>query len=269
MKFKLAIAFVLILGYASCIDTEERVIINKDNSGTYQLTMDMGNMLKMVSQMGGNDKDASKTHEKKDSTIYFKNFVDTSTKLSAEEKDMLREGSLRIKADEDKNEMNLVISLPFKNISQLPKLRQTYMAALDKTGVMNQLDNKKQKNDNMDQPDAGDDMPKDMGAASKSLNPAADAFTFSAAPGKISNKFTNKELFETKVAQDSAVQMMQSLSAMMGDMNYKTVFVLPKPVKKYTGNNAEVSADKKTVTFKTTLSDLLNRPTAGEFELEY
>ena len=101
------------------------------------------------------------------------------------------------------------------------------------------------------------------------MNLAAEAYTISATPRQFSNKFTNKELFETKIAQDSTVQMMQQLSAMMGDMNYKTVFVLPKPVKKYSGNNAEVSADKKTVTFKTTLTDLLNRPAAGEFELEY
>ena len=259
----------MVLGYTSCIDTEERIILNKDNSGTYQLTMDMGNMLKMVSQMGGNQKDSAKLKEKKDSIIYFKSFVDTSSKLNAEEKEMLRDGSLRIKADESKNEMNIVISLPFKNISQLPKLRQTYMAALDKTGVMDKLDNKHKNNDNSDEADGGDEIPKDMGNATKSLNPAAEAYTFSATPGKISNKFTNKELFETKIAQDSTVQMMQQLSAMMGDMNYKTVFVLPKPVKKYSGNNAEISADKKTVTFKTTITNLLNRPAAGEFELEY
>ncbi len=59
------------------------------------------------------------------------------------------------------------------------------------------------------------------------------------------------------------------MSAMMGDMNYKTVFVLPRPVKKYTGNNASIFADKKTVTFKTTLTDLLNRPAAEEYEVEY
>jgi hypothetical protein len=265
MKIKVAAALLVAITmfYFSCIDTEERIIVNKDNSGIYLVTLDMGNMLKMVQQMGGNQNDSAKVPEKKDSTMYFKPFVDTSTTLTAEEKQMLRDGSLRLKVDEAANVMKIEIKLPFKNISDLPKLRANYVNAMNKVNMMNKLSSKGDS-------DSGEaEMPKDMSTANKSLNPAQDAYTFTAAPGKISNKFTNKELFESKISQDSTVQMLQQMSVMMGDMNYKTVFVLPRAVKKYAGNNAEISADKKTVTFHTTLTDLLNRPAAGEYEVEY
>jgi hypothetical protein len=56
---------------------------------------------------------------------------------------------------------------------------------------------------------------------------------------------------------------------MMGEMNYKTTIVLPKPVKHYKGNDASVSADKKTISFRNNLTNLLKKPESLEFELDY
>jgi len=62
---------------------------------------------------------------------------------------------------------------------------------------------------------------------------------------------------------------MKQLTAMMGELTYKTTIVLPKPVKHYKGNNPSVSADKKTIVFKNNLSNLLKKPESLEFELDY
>ena len=101
------------------------------------------------------------------------------------------------------------------------------------------------------------------------LNPAEQAFAFAAAPGKISNTLVNKQLITDKVQNDSTMQMLQQMSLMMGDMTYKTIIVLPKPAKKYTGKEVQASADKKTLTFTTSLTDMLNRPEAAEYNVEY
>lgn len=262
----LSISFTAcIILLTSCLDTEEKIVINKDNSGIYSLTMDMGRMLKMMNQLGKDNGTEKKKMEKKDSTLYFKSYVDTSTKLTAEEKEMLKEGSLHVMTNEAANEMKFVFNLPFKKIQDLAYLRENYMKALDKINIKDQLDKKEKK----DGEENAEQMPSGMSSGSNSIIPAQNSYTFMAAPGKLSNKFTDKKSFEELVNNDSTLQMMKGLTAMMGEMTYKTTIVLPKPVKHYKGNDASISADKKTISFKNNLTNLLKKPESLEFELEY
>ncbi len=265
MKVKIfaSMLVAITLFFTSCFDIEEKIQINKDNSGAYMVSIDMGNILKMTSQMAGNQKDSSKVPEKKDSTIYLKSFVDTATNLSAEEKRLMRNGSLRMKVDEANNEMKLILNFPFVNFADLSRIRESYVATLNKIGALQKIG----KNGNEE--NGEEEMPKTLGPGNNTLNPLHDTYTFSAVPGKITNKFTNKELFDKKISADSSLQMMQQMSAIMGDFNYKTIIIIPRAAKKFAGNEAQISADKKTITFHTSLTDLLNRPAAGEFELEY
>lgn len=245
----------------SCLDTEEKIVINNNNSGNYTVTIDMGKLLKLAEQMGGAEKDHSKEKEKTDSTVYFKSYIDTSTTLTAKEKEMYKDGSMRIKVDEAANEMSIIINFPFKNVSALPELKANYMKVLDKLNISDKVKNK----DDADGDQFGDELSKNKDA----LNPAQQAYNFSATPGKLTNTLIDKSLITDKLAKDSTMQMMQQMTLMMGDMNYKTVIVLPKPAKKYNGNEVQASADKKTLTFITTLTDILNRPEAAEYSVEY
>lgn len=261
-KISLIASLLFVLFFSSCLDTEEKIVINKNNSGIYTLTLDMSKMLQLMDQMGQENKDDSQIQEKKDSTVYFKSFVDTSTALTAKEKEMFTNGSLRMKVDEAEKELIVVLNFPFKHIGDLPELKSSYLSVIDKLGISNKLKNSG---------DSGsvEDMPADIAKDKNILNPARDAFVFAAAPGKLSNSLVNKDLFNNKIQNDSSMQMLQQMSMMMGDMNYKTIIVLPKKVKKYKGNQTILSDDKKTLTFLTTLSDMLNRPEAAEYSVEY
>ena len=261
-KISLITSLLFVLFFSSCLDTEEKIVINKNNSGIYTLTLDMSKMLQLMDQMGQENKDDSKIQEKKDSTVYFKSFVDTSTTLTAKEKEMFKDGSLRMKVDEAEKELIVVLNFPFKHIRDLPELKSSYLSVIDKLGISNKLKNPG---------DSGsvEDMPADIAKDKNILNPARDAFVFAAAPGKLSNSLVNKDLFNNKIQNDSSMQMLQQMSMMMGDMNYKTIIVLPKKVKKYKGNQTILSDDKKTLTFLTTLNDMLNRPKAAEYSVEY
>ncbi len=251
----------LLVFLTSCLDTEEKIVINKNNSGNYTVTLDISKMLKLAAQMGGAEKDEAKEKEKKDSTVYFKPYIDTSTALTAQEKDIYRDGSMRIKMDEEANEMFIVFDFPFKNVSVLPELKANYMKVLDKLKISDKVKNA----DNA----GADPMEQELSKNKDALNPTQEAYSFTAAPGKITNTLVNKAHITDKLAKDSTMQMMQQMTMMMGDMNYKTVIVLPKPAKKYTGNEVQASADKKTLTFITTLTDILNRPEAAEYNVEY
>ncbi|PVD51390.1 hypothetical protein DC498_14710 [Terrimonas sp.] len=245
----------------SCLDTEEKIVINNNNSGNYTVTIDMSKMLKLAASMGGADKDDAKEKEKKDSTVFFKPYVDTATALTAKEKEMFRDGSMRIKVDEAANEMSITVHFPFKHVSVLPELKASYMQVLDKLNISDKMKNK-------ESPDT-DQVEQELSKNKDALNPTQEAYSFSAAPGKITNTLINKALITEKLAKDSSMQMMQQMTMMMGDMNYKTIIVLPKPAKKYNGNEVQASADKKTLTFITTLTDILNRPEAAEYNVEY
>lgn len=260
-KICLAVIVSFSIFLTSCLDTEERIVINSNNSGTYTVTIDMGKLLKMAEQMGGVQKDDTKEKEKTDSTVFFKPYIDTSTALTAKEKEMFRDGTMRIKVDEAASEMQIVIHFPFKNVSVLPELKANYMKALDKLNLSDKMKNKDDAE--------GDQMGEELTKNKDALNPTQKAYSFSAAPGKLTNTLIDKSLITDKLAKDSAMQMMQQMTMMMGDMNYKTVIVLPKPAKKYNGNEVQASADKKTLTFITTLTDILNRPEAAEYSVEY
>lgn len=247
----------------SCLEIEEKIVIKNDNSGDYTMTMDMGNLMKLAKQMGQDKEKSDKIPEKKDSTLYFKSFVDTSTALTKEEKDMLRDGSLHLKVDEEESEIKFEIHLPFKKIQDLPKLRESYMIALNKLGVMDKMKGNKEDNENSEQ-----EIPSDLSKGGSTINPAQNSYTLSAAPGKISYKLTDKKLYEEQM-NDSTMQMMKNMSSMMGDMNFKTIITLPQPVKKYKGSESDISADKKTITFKSSLGDFFEKPEAFEYELEY
>ena len=136
------------------------------------------------------------------------------------------------------------------------------MSVIDKLGISNKL---KSPGDS----GSAEDVPQEIAKDKNILNPARDAFAFAAAPGKLSNTLVNKDLFNNKIQNDSSMQMLQQMSMMMGDMNYKTIIVLPRKVKKYKGNQTILSDDKKTLTFLTTLSDMLNRPETAEYTVEY
>jgi hypothetical protein len=258
-----AFAILSAVFLVSCLDTEEKIVINKNNSGVYTVTVDMSKMLVLFDQMGQGNKEDLKIPEQKDTTIYFKPFADTSTMLTARERELFKEGSLRMRTDEVAKELVVILSFPFKHIADLPELKSSYFTAINKLGISDKL----KQNEADSEPDEG--LPSDMSTDKNILNPSQDAYAFAAASGKISNTLIDKELFNSRMQNDSSMQMLQQMTMMMGDMNYKTVIVAPGKIKKYKGNQSVLSNDKKTVTFTTTLSDVLNRPEAAEYNVEY
>ncbi|MCO5241375.1 MAG: hypothetical protein M9904_15100 [Chitinophagaceae bacterium] len=256
------ITLLLVLLFSSCLDTEEKIVINKNNSGVYSLTLDLSKILVIMEQMGQQDKEEGKIPQKKDSTVYFKPLVDTSSILSPREKELFSPGSLRIQVDEQADKLIATLVFPFKHIDDLPVLKDSYLAIIDKMGISEKLKQNEDSEVN------------DLGASSLSsqkniLTPSKEAYRFAASAGDISNTLINKGLFDNLVQKDSSLQMLQQMSVLMGDMNYKTVIQVPRKIKSYTGNQAALSADKKTVSFSTTLSDVLNRPEAAAYSVKY
>lgn len=258
-QVKFFFSFLLVTVLSSCLDTEEKIVMNADNSGVYSLKLDLGKVLEMAATMGANST-ADKPKEKKDTVVYLKNLIDSAMNLTAEEKALYRDGTVSINLDEEKNEMKILVSCPFKNVQGLTAVKNNLFAVLKKVKAFEKASGEAPKED------------EELGAGKLgegSTNPVADQFTFLAAPGTISNTITNMEAYKTKIASDSALSSMHQMSAMMGEFKYRTILILPKVVKKFEGPNSIVSNDKKTVTFETTLTEMMEHPEKISYKVEY
>ncbi len=259
LKFLFALAFSAVL--SSCLDTEEKIVLNDDNSGSYSMALDMGKMLSMAASMGGGDKSApEKGKEKKDTTVYLKDMVNAADNLTPEEKAIFQNAVISIKMDEAQHEMKIVMSTPFGNAAGLMEIKKNFGTVLNKLKAFEKASGEHAK--------AGDDVG-DMKMDANSANPVEDQFTFKAGPGLISNTITNIQAFKDKVASDSTLGMMSQMTAMMGDINYNIIIVLPKAVKKYDGPGSTITEDKRTLHFATTLTEMMEHPEKVSYKVEY
>ena len=269
---KILFSFLLItLSAVSCMNIEEKIELKSDNSGTYTYSFDLSQMMEMLAQMGSSE-GADKLPPQMDTVINFKDFVDTASSLTAQEKTALRNGSMSLHSNEKKNELSMTIMLPFKDLDQLAYLKKNALSTL---GKMKSLD-KALSGEKMDlKPGAEGDATNVPGMGQMGMGtgsfPGSDmlsnSYTFSAKNNLLSNTFTGDA--NAAALSDSAAMSMQMMSMMMGEFNFKTTIILPQPVKTYTGNKATLSADKRTITFSNTMSNLMQKPESGAFSVEY
>ncbi len=263
MKYIIPFALLLtVCCFTACIDTEEKIEINADNSGNYSLTMDMGKMIGMAAQMGAGQNNSGKPKEKKDTLIYFKDALAASEKFTEAEKALFSNASCKIKLDEANAEMKIVISCPFASISQLAEVKEKLPSVMSKLDVMDKVGGKEKSM-------MGDAEEGEGGDMTKSLNPGQNYYKFTATPGKISYLITDKEALKKSLGSDSSLIMMQQMAAMTGEMSYKTILIFPSPIKKLSGGKGVLSDDKKSITYKASLTDLVERPEEVEYEIEY
>ena len=263
-KIKIVLALLLALALYSCVDTEERIVIKADQSGTYSLTIDLGKLIELANQMIPDSTREGKPKEKKDSTIYFKSFIDTAQNLTTEEKNLYRDGYLHINMDEANNKMKIEMGCPFKNSNQLTEVKNNFLKVADKLNVFSKTKGGANLNE-ISENAAG----AEKGFDDKSINPLGGNSVFTAAPGKISNTIKLTDEMKQNIANDSTLALMQQMSMMTGEMTYRTVFVLPKAPKLAEGPGKILSADGKTVTFSFSLTDMMENPEKGSYKIEY
>lgn len=82
---RLVSCFFFVGVLSSCVDLEENIVINEDNSGVYSVSFDLGKMIGMSKQMGSGNGE-NKELEKKDSTIYLRILYRTATASQQQKK---------------------------------------------------------------------------------------------------------------------------------------------------------------------------------------
>lgn len=236
-----------------CNITEEYTI-KEDGSGQFTMNIDMYKMIDMMQSFGKNDSsDENKMSKEKarDTVIYLRKQIDEAKELTAEQKRLFRDGSLDVVMNFEKKKFFFNINFPFKNQADLIKIYSTYPEALRYVDFKQAM---------------GEDSSKGrmMGDADK-MTMGNQYMELIAGNGFLERKI-DPEKMKTYMEKDTTLKMM---SPMMSGVYISTVIHLPRPVKKVENPYAQVSEDKKTVTFKFPFSDYTERPEVMKYRIEY
>jgi hypothetical protein len=250
MKIRLLALGTFLLCLTSCFDVVETFNINEDGSGVYEAKMDMTRSLSLLSMMKQGASEGGKKKERIDSIIYTKDFVDTSTTLTAEEKAVLRKSYSKIHVDEEEGEMYVQMYYPFANGRELEIIQRSMEKGNTSKNVMGALGGVMGK-----QPPAvsGND-------EKKSQLPTSD-FSYSLTTNSLVRKVKPSSKPDEPKSADEP--MPPQLKEMM-KMNFTTTVNLPRPVKNFTGNG-KLSEDKKQVKFSKAV-DMDTKLTPADFD---
>jgi hypothetical protein len=222
--------------------------------------MDMSQLLEMLQTMGGEEELAKEGLDRAiDTTIMMKALMDSAREVTSEQKDLLKNGKLHLKMNVKEKLMKMDVDLPFTSYTNLQKLMsgmgnsgsgigEAFKAMFDKGGEDNAADMPAQpKSNQMDQ-----------------LN---SIFDVTVKNGTLSRK-ANQEKFKALMDNPEMAQMKQLASSGM-EILYTTTIKLPRPVKKSDNPLIKLSDDKKTVTMKYNLLEMVETPEKFSYTIEY
>lgn len=213
----------------------------------------MSSLLAMAKQMG-NKEDMDKANEAAiDTSISLAAMADSLKDISAEDKELVKKGTLKLNMDMSNDIFTTTLILPFNKPEQIARLNK-FADDMAQKIMMKQLAGGEKKPEGMP-----DDMP-----AMGSMN---DYYATTYAKGLIEKKL-NKEKYAGLDA-DESMQGLKEIAGMGMPMNNTTILNLPRPAKKAEGKNVKLSDDKKTVTIVASAEDFFDDGAKLEFKIEY
>ncbi len=244
MLRKIITLLLLSVTLVSCQFTET-MVLNEDGSGTMSVSMDLGEMMAMMGEMG---KDS--TMVKTDTIISFKEMFeekkDSISKLSAEEQQKLKAlENYKIRMDMDPEISKMVVDIfsDFKNVSEANDLMKGF------EGIDNVV------------PGMGDDNKNDSDDGSNNSNIAV-RYSYKKGVFKRDAYIVNVE--KHKAQLDS----MASVESFMGEIKYKIKYTFPRKIKSASIDDAMFSADGKTIEFERSFLEYLKNPDVLDLEVK-
>ena len=246
---------------SACLDSETKTSINADGSGNMTATVDLSELMKM---MAGNEKEGS--NFVMDTTINIKSYSDTSKKMSAYHKTLVRDMKIKLLMDmRDMSQLKFKVAIdaPFKSLEDFNALNE-----LMKDNVFDEIFDNAMSNPFL----SGE---KDEDAASK---PGDNIFA-SVFPAFYNCKYS-KNSITCKTDSLKYKQTLEELTGMdfniNGDMESKMLegavftntLVLPRKVIKITGDSWKKTTEKELVQTGNYL-DLYKNPGKYEYSIQY
>ena len=251
---------IAVFGLNGCISILEKINFNKDGSGEYELSFDMGNMMTMLKNMDlgsmmGEDSDGdtklpAEAFEKRDTIINLYDVMASSTD-DVERADFWKKANLSVKMDSDAGVFLTKIKFPFKDTEDITFFYEN-LSKLSEGGDAN------------------------LGMASGLLSGlGGDGMTsgkneYTMKGRKFTRKAASMSLNDMEGIDDSMKDQLQMVKMFMASATYTTVYSFGKKVKSTSNTESIISSDKKTVTTEVSLVDMLegNGDVSNEIKLK-
>ena len=232
-----------------CLETIQEITLNVDGTGTYVNTNDMGKIIGIAKNFGMASGDKL-PQESIDTSFSIAALADSMTKLTQEEKEMMKKGSLHLSIDMGKEVFVTKMSFPF--------------TSLDEIQMINKLSGKLMMETMNGQMPS--ELPMGMGALPEQSS-FDDYYSVEFSNGEIKKKLDKKKYAE--VDKDEYLNGLKQAGAMGIPVISTFIINLPRPAEKAEGKNLKLSDDKMKVTVLSSMDDFFDNPESLEFKIKY
>jgi len=263
------------------LENEETIQLNADRkSGSYLLRFSITDFLnqsknQLVQQNPG-IRDI-----RIDTIIELRNSLqNVSSDLTAIEREMFDNGSVRVMADFSTMTGDVLIKLFFKRRDML-SFQRTHILEFIKNNISfamisvlaPKMKPELQQTGNPSYPinfkvevseDANDEKLSMAG-----LNPFGKTFSFQITDEGIFNKFVDSSYHKRTLKSIDFINQHDDIMTNLEKISCKTTFVLPGKIKKYSGQVESINTDKEIITFKNSVADIYKNPKLLEFSVQY
>jgi len=255
-KFWYGVLTVCIVFIVSCYEVNEEIVINENGSGTYVTNIDMSALVQMMQTMAGEEELSKNGLDRAiDTLINMKDVMDSAKDLSADQKRLYADGTMKLQLNIKENLFKTDIKLPFKNYGDLKSL----LSGSGTAGMSSAF--KKVFS-------GGDTAQSAAPVQDQGLDQINNVFDINVDKHVLSRKL-NKEKFDQLMQKPEMAQAKQMMSGGF-EILYTTTIKLPRPVKKVDNTSlVKLSADKRTVTIRYDMLKLFDNPENFGYTIEY
>ncbi|HMU45908.1 MAG TPA: hypothetical protein PKC72_06035 [Chitinophagaceae bacterium] len=256
-RVKILLITLLLFSFSSCYEEFTTIEIKSDGNGTFVNNLDMSGMLEMIKSIDkGNDSAKKGAGESIDTTFSISSFIDSDSSLNEEQKQVFKNGDVKLVMNYDENVFKIITSIPFNNYDNLKLLME------------GTITNKVVKAMFENFPGADKE---DSAAAEKEEMPGIGnlntIYDVTVKKGLISRK-VNIERFNTLTEQQEVKELKEMAGSGLEIIN-SVVIKLPAPVKKFDNRLMQVSDDKQTVGLRYNLLEIFTEPSKFDYTIEY
>lgn len=255
MKFlRIALVFAFFAFLISCYEVNEDIVINENGSGVYESRVDLSQLIDLIQSFAGQEELTKNGLDKAiDTVVSMKSILDSADEATRKEKAWMENGKMYMQMNIPQRVFNIKVNIPYQNLAQLQSL-MAEQGTLMKNSFSGML---KSSPKGEDQQDSADATFQDLVSIYKVT---------------LNNGLIKKEVDTVRFKQLMARPQANDIKQMAGqgmEMIYSASFKLPRPVKNANNPLLKVSDDKRTVTLRYNLLDIVNDPAKYSFTIEY
>jgi hypothetical protein len=260
MKYlKYICTVVVMICLTACYEINEEIQINADGSGSYVTKMDMSQLIEVMQTFAGEEELVKEGMERViDTTILMKSILDSVKDATPEQKELIKDGKMKLQMNVKEKIFKMNMDLPYKNYNNLQQLMSGKAGSGGMSDIFKNMFGKKGE-----APGITDQ----AGPKEPDMSDFAGMYDVTVQNGLISKKI-NADKFKALTDRPEMAQLKQLGSSGM-EILYTTTIKLPRAAKKTDNPLMKLSDDKKTVTIRYNLLDLLEHPEKYSYTIEY